>query len=196
MNKAILLSGGLDSIALSYLLRPEIAFTIDYGQRPAKKEIAVSKEVCKIIGIQHEIIIVDCKHLGSGDLSNEKSLTISPSTEWWPYRNQLLITIACMKGISMNVNELILGSVKTDGFHKDGTKEFYNKVNDLVSYQEGNINVSSPAITLSTVELINSSKIPMDILLWAHSCHTSNNSCGICPGCLKHLRVRQDLGIY
>jgi len=37
--KAILLSGGLDSIALAYWLRPQIAVTIDYGQRPARAVI-------------------------------------------------------------------------------------------------------------------------------------------------------------
>lgn len=195
MIKAILLSGGMDSIALAYQEKPQIAFTVNYGQRPAEKEILVSREICEILDIQHETITVDCKHLGSGDLSMNESLSVSPSSEWWPYRNQLLVTFACMKGISMNVNELILGSVKTDGFHKDGTKDFYDKLNDLIYYQEGSIKISSPAISLSTTELIIQSKIPMEVLLWAHSCHISNSSCGDCPGCLKHLRVRQDLGI-
>lgn len=195
MNKAILLSGGMDSIALAYLLKPEIAFTIDYGQKPAKKEISVSKKICEIIGMLHVVITVDCNHLGSGDLSSNGSLDISPSNEWWPYRNQLLVTLACMKAISMDVNELVLGSVKTDNFHQDGTKEFYKRLNDLIYYQEGQIKIDCPAISLSSAELIATSKVPFDILLWAHSCHTSNIACGACPGCLKHLRVRQDLGI-
>ena len=195
MVRAILLSGGMDSIALSYQERPQIAFTIDYGQSPAEKEILVSKEVCGILGIRHEVITVDCKHLGTGDLSANDSLAISPSTEWWPYRNQLLVTLACMKAISMGVEELMLASVRTDGFHKDGTKEFYDKLNDLIYYQEGAIKIVSPAILMSTSELVINSEIPLDILLWAHSCHTSNIACGNCPGCLKQLRVRQDLKI-
>ncbi len=31
---AILLSGGMDSIALAYWKRPELAITINYGQKP------------------------------------------------------------------------------------------------------------------------------------------------------------------
>lgn len=40
---AILLSGGMDSIALAYWKRPEIAITIDYGQKPAAAEVVASK---------------------------------------------------------------------------------------------------------------------------------------------------------
>ncbi|MDB5121841.1 MAG: 7-cyano-7-deazaguanine synthase [Sphingobacteriales bacterium] len=195
MNKGILLSGGLDSIALAYLIRPDIAFTIDYGQKPAKTEISVSDKICKLLNIHHEVITVDCTCLGSGDLSNNKTLAIAPSTEWWPYRNQLLITLACMKGIAMDISELALGSVKTDSFHKDGTNSFYDKINDLMQYQEGNIKVTCPSIHMMSTELITMSKVPMEILLWGHSCHTANIPCGICPGCLKHLRVKQDLGL-
>jgi 7-cyano-7-deazaguanine synthase len=194
MIKAILLSGGMDSIALSYLTKPAIAFTIDYGQKPAQKEISVSKIICKYLDIEHVVISVDCSHLGSGDLSRNRPLALSPSSEWWPYRNQLLVTLASMKAITMNVNELLVGSVRNDNFHQDGKSEFYNKLSDLTQFQEGHLKIVAPAIHLSTSELITASKIPMDILMWAHSCHTSNTACGTCPGCLKHLRVRQDLG--
>ena len=34
--RALLLSGGMDSIALAFWKRPEIAITIDYGQRAAE----------------------------------------------------------------------------------------------------------------------------------------------------------------
>lgn len=182
-------------MALVYMYRPSVAFTIDYGQKSAKAEIQSSKKVCEILNIRHELIHVDCSTLGSGDLAVTKALDLAPSPEWWPYRNQLLVTLACMKGLSLGVQELIVGSVKTDGFHKDGTGPFYEKISSLVEYQEGNIRVTCPAVDLSTVELVRESKIPYEILLWAHSCHTSNNPCGDCRGCLKHLQVRQDLDL-
>lgn len=195
MSKSILLSGGIDSMALVYMYRPSVAFTIDYGQKSAKAEIQSSRKVCEILNIRHELIRVDCSALGSGDLSASKAIELAPSPEWWPYRNQLLVTLACMKGVSLGIKELIVGSVKTDGFHKDGTGSFYEKLSSLIEYQEGNIKVTCPAIGLSTVELVRESKIPDEILLWSHSCHTSNNPCGDCRGCLKHLSVRQDLGL-
>lgn len=195
MSKSILLSGGIDSIALLYLFKPPIAVTIDYGQKPAMAEIRSSKKVCEVLNIRHEVITVDCSSLGSGDLLGSKAIAEAPSPEWWPFRNQLLVTLACMKGITMGVDEFIVGSVRTDGFHRDGTAEFYSKINSLVEYQEGRIKVTCPAINLSTVELVQKSRIPYEILLWAHSCHTSNDPCGYCRGCLKHLLIRQDLNL-
>lgn len=195
MSKSILLSGGIDSISLAYWLKPEIAFTIDYGQLPAMAEIKAARQVSEILGIQHEVITVDCGSLGSGDLSGKKALSIAPSSEWWPYRNQLLVTLASMRAVSLGVSEIITGTVKSDGFHKDGTIGFFERINNLMKFQEGEMLVSSPAITLTSIELIRASEVPYEILLWAHSCHRTNIPCGACPGCLKHLAIRQSLDL-
>jgi 7-cyano-7-deazaguanine synthase len=193
MNKAILLSGGMDSISLAYWKKPSIAITIDYGHAPAQTEIRSSKIVAETLGIEHHVIRVDCKELGSGDLINEIPLGISPSTEWWPYRNQLLVTLASMKAIKLNISEIMVASVKTDGFHRDGTEKFYEKMNALLEYQEGSIKVTAPCIQMTTVELIRLSGIPKEVLLWAHSCHKSNIACGNCRGCDKYYQVLNEL---
>jgi 7-cyano-7-deazaguanine synthase len=195
MNDAILLSGGMDSLALLYWKRPRHAITIDYGQAPAETEIRSSRVACQALGIQHHIVRVDCSSLGSGDLLNQKSIDNSPSSEWWPYRNQMLVTFACMKGIALGVKELYVGSVKSDGFHKDGTKEFYELLAQAIEYQEGGIKVSSPAINFTTSQLVLHSKIPHELLFWAHSCHVSNVACGKCRGCNKYSQVMRELNL-
>ena len=81
----------------------------------------------------------------------------------------------------------------SDGFHKDGTEEFYHLINNLMKYQEGNINIFSPAIYLSSVDLVIQSKVPPEILYYAHSCHKSNIPCGNCRGCYKYIDVIQKL---
>ncbi len=194
-SSGILLSGGMDSIALAYWKRPARSFTVDYGQKPASAEIQAAKQISKFLGIEHHVIEVDCSQLGSGDLSRNNPLSIAPVKEWWPYRNQLLVTLACMKGVALGVKELYIGSVLTDESHKDGTKEFYKYLSALISFQEGEISISSPAIDMSTVELITYSGIPTSVLLWAHSCHTSNSPCMNCNGCKKYLHTLQKLGI-
>lgn len=193
MTKAILLSGGMDSISLAYWKRPEIALTINYGQAAADTEIEMSSIIAKELGIAHHIVSVDCSSLGSGDLINGKAIEESPSSEWWPYRNQLLITLACMRGIGLGVKELMLGTVKSDGFHKDGTASFFQLISNLMEYQEGDIKISCPSIDLSTVELIEKSAIPKSLLHWAHSCHTSNTPCGKCRGCNKYIQTLTQL---
>ncbi|WP_294349419.1 7-cyano-7-deazaguanine synthase [uncultured Sphingobacterium sp.] len=195
VKKGILLSGGVDSICLAYGIKPYIAYTIDYGQTVAEREIYVSKYISKELGIKHKVISVDCKSLGSGNLANTESISISPSEEWWPYRNQLLITLAAMQAIKDGVNELHLASVKSDNFHRDGTKAFYEKINDLLSYQEGNISVHGDTLDYYSHELAEIYKVPLELLSIAHSCHISNIACGQCSGCKKQLRVREELGI-
>ena len=64
LKKGILLSGGIDSICLAFGIKPKIAYTIDYGQTVAEREIYVSKFICKELNIEHKVIRVDCKSLG------------------------------------------------------------------------------------------------------------------------------------
>lgn len=195
IKKGILLSGGVDSICLAYGIKPDIAYTIDYGQTVADREIYVSKYICKELNIEHKIIKVDCKNLGSGTLANSENLSFSPSEEWWPYRNQLIITLALMQGIKDEIKELHLATVKSDEFHKDGTKQFYEYINKLVSFQEGEILVKCETNDYYSHELVAKYDVPLKLLSIAHSCHISNIACGKCSGCTKQMRVRYELNI-
>ena len=194
MKTGILLSGGVDSIALAYWKRPDVAYTIDYGQKSFAGELRAASAVAKELSLQHETIIVDCRSLGSGDLAGNDPCSIAPVPEWWPFRNQLLVTLAVMKAIQDGVGSLMVGSVRTDSSHLDGTEEFYGKLNDLVAFQEGQIAVEAPAIELTSVDLVRQSGIPASVLGWAHSCHTAGHACGLCRGCNKHREVMVELG--
>ncbi len=194
MKTALLLSGGMDSISLAWWKQPDVAFTIDYGQLPAKAEIAASTAVCKRLNIPHKIIRIDCRSLGSGDMAGTNADQLAPASDWWPYRNQLLVTLAAMKAIALGVTHLLLGTVKSDGTHKDGTQEFFEAISRLISYQEGGMLVEAPAIDLSTPELVRLSGVSSEYLAWAHSCHVSDVACGSCRGCNKYLEVFRELG--
>ncbi len=194
-KKAILLSGGMDSIALAYWMHPEVAITLDYGQRSAEAEITAASQVANILSMEHHVLRIDCSSLGSGDLVGTTPIGNAPVSEWWPYRNQMLVTLALMKAIQLGVCELMVGSVKTDAQHTDGTAAFYEQLSKLVLMQEGSIRVTAPAIEMTTVELVKQSGIPENILMYAHSCHTSNHPCGRCHGCTKYMYVKEQLGI-
>tara|TARA_R110002096_G_scaffold223000_1_gene411957 strand:- start:14654 stop:15268 length:615 start_codon:yes stop_codon:yes gene_type:complete len=192
---AALLSGGMDSYALTFEKRPHVAITIDYGQRPAEAEIGAAKLLARRLDIRHEIVHLDMRELGSGDLSANKPADAAPASDWWPFRNQALITIAAMKLIDSGVDELMLATVVSDSSHKDGTKEFIELSDALLSNQEGNMRVTAPAIEMTTLELIHQSRIPLSLLAWSHSCHTSNVACGRCRGCNKSREVFEGLGL-
>lgn len=191
--RAVLLSGGMDSIALTFWQRPEITFTIDYGQAAAATELAVSAHVSAELGIPNVALRIDCSSLGSGDLAGTSALEIAPASEWWPFRNQLLLTLAGMKAVTLGVRELMVGSVLSDGSHADGRYIFYTAADSLMSLQEGGIRVSAPAIDMSTAELVRISAVPLSLLAWAHSCHVGSLACGVCRGCVKHFEVTREL---
>lgn len=193
MTTALLLSGGMDSIAVAFWKRPEVTFTVNYGQLSAGGEIDAAKAVSESLGIVHEVIVVDCRGLGSGDLSGKAPIPSAPTSDWWPFRNQLLITLVAMRAIALAVDTLLFGTVKTDRIHRDGSPEFLERLDSLLSIQEGRLRVTAPAINLTTVELIRASGVPRSLLAWAHSCHMSDFACGGCLGCSKYQAVIEQL---
>lgn len=194
MNRALLLSGGMDSVAIAYWKRPEFGITIDYGQVPAHAEERAAKIVCEELGIEHLIVRADLSALGSGDLAGDAALEIAPRSEWWPYRNQMLITLGAMAAVSRSVGSLMIGSLSSDDHHADGKADFVDRMDRLVSLQEGGMRVEAPAISMTADELILESGIPHSLLAWSHSCHTANEACGVCGGCLKHYTTLEKLG--
>lgn len=193
MRSAVLLSGRVDSIAIAWWRRPEVAITIDYGQLAAPTEIAAAARVAEEIGARHEVVRANCSAIGSGDMAGGTPDPLAPVTEWWPYRNQLLVTLAAARGIALGVGSLLVGSVTTDGSHADGTPAFYVALDALMRLQEGGVAVEAPAIQMTTVELVRASGVPREVLAWAHSCHVGPLACGGCRGCVKHYRVMDEL---
>lgn len=193
MRTALLLSGGMDSICIAWWKRPDVAITIDYGQLAAKAELQASRTICNVLKIEHHIISIDCRALGSGDMAGGQADLNAPASDWWPYRNQLLATLAAMKAIALGVDCLWLGTVKSDGSHRDGTPQFVEALDRLLGMQEGAMQIQAPAIDLSTAELARHSQIPLDQLAWAHSCHKANVACAQCRGCNKYFEVLEEL---
>jgi 7-cyano-7-deazaguanine synthase len=195
MRRALLLSGGMDSTCLAYWRKPDLAITIDYGHKAAPGEIRAATAVCKTLGIDHKIIHCDLSALGSGDLAGTEANPHAPTSEWWPYRNQMLVTIAAMECIKHTIDVLEIGALRTDGFHADGRKEFVEALSALLSMQEGGLRLEAPAAAYSAEELVEVSGITMDVLAWSHSCHKSDYACGYCRGCEKHYITMKAIGV-
>lgn len=194
MNTGLLLSGGMDSNALAYWQRPKFAYTVDYGQLPAEGEIRAAATICNALSIQHRVIKADCSALGAGDLAGKPSSKLAPVSEWWPFRNQLLITLAGAAALSDGVTNLMIGAIRTDNRHADGRAEFFECINNLMQIQEGGMLITAPAITLGASELVKASGIPLRLLAWSHSCHIAAYACGQCRGCAKHAETMKELG--
>lgn len=190
LSACLLLSGGMDSIALAYWIRPMHAVTIDYGQLPASAEIRAAQAVCGALDIQHHIVPIDGRPLGAGDMAgSDRRLDVAPTPEWWPFRNQLLITLAAAKAVQLGCAAVMIGTVAGDSIHADGSPNFLHAMSSVLQMQEGGITLIAPAAELTTLELIKKSQIPQSILGWGFSCHASEIACGRCRGCQKRKKT-------
>ncbi|MGP0061091.1 MAG: 7-cyano-7-deazaguanine synthase [Beijerinckiaceae bacterium] len=190
----LLLSGGMDSTSIAWWKRPDVAISVDYGQCAAAAELEAAGAVCRATGIRHEIIRVDCSSLGSGDMAGLPPVAAAPVPEWWPFRNQLVLTLAGIAAVRLGISNLMIGALVTDGEHADGRPDFIEAVSTLMSLQEGGITVTAPAISMTAVDLVRMSGIPREVLAWAHSCHIGDFACGQCRGCVKHYKTWEALG--
>jgi 7-cyano-7-deazaguanine synthase len=186
--RLLLFSGGIDSSALAAWKKPDLLLTIDYGQRPANGEIAAATAIASELGIDHAILRADLSNLGTGPLTGKPASTIGKAPEWWPYRNQMLITLAGIRFVPEGLREIMIGAVSTD-VHADGKPRFIKRMNAVMKGQEGRVKVTAPAISLTAGQLLKRSKLPTELLGLTFSCHMMEYACGQCRGCEKHSAV-------
>jgi 7-cyano-7-deazaguanine synthase len=219
----LLLSGGMDSAALAALTRPSRTLCIDYGQRPAVAELRAARAVTTRLRLPYDELRIDLSPIGAGLLHTDNALgtpttdsdgvgsgpsptrrhgILSPSPEWWPLRNQLLVSIAAAWALGQSTPEgapirvVYTATIASDGRrHVDGTPAFYDALHRVIVMQEGGIRVAAPAIGYTAAGLARLTGPDEALLSWTHSCHRSSIPCAACPGCYKRADVLTELGI-
>jgi len=192
-ESAILLSGGMDSSALAYLQRPKVGVFINYGQRAAEAEHRAATVIASELSMPLEVIQTALSGLGTGIMAGAAQISVGTSPEWWPYRNQLLITLCAMRVVALGLKTILIGTVATDRLHGDNSIEFMKAMNSLLLTQEGSLSLATPARGLTTVELVRKAEMPMSAVAWTHSCHISIYPCGRCRGCAKRQQALDEL---
>jgi 7-cyano-7-deazaguanine synthase len=194
VDATLLLSGGIDSTAIAYWKRPRVAITVDYGQAAAVAEIQAASRVAAELKIVHEVVHLDLAAFGAGTLIGKQPSHVASTPEWWPFRNQLLVTVAGMAAIRNDCSEVWIGTVASDGQrHSDGTLPFVQSLSRLMELQEGSIRLVAPALNIASVKLVQLAGISAEDLALCHSCHTGPLACGTCAGCLKATETRIQL---
>lgn len=190
--KVLLFSGGIDSTALAWGLRPEKLLFIDYGQVAARGELRAASAIANELGADLDVRTVPMQSLGGGTMVGREPLNVS-APEFWPYRNQALITFAAMAYAGQVLDTIIIGTVKGDGNrHLDGSAKFIKAMDTVLSVQNGP-RLEAPAINLTTESLVEQLGLPRSVLGWTFSCHTGEWACGSCAGCLKHEDVKNHI---
>ena len=187
--RALLFSGGIESTCLAAIHQPDLAITIDYGQKPAKGEVAAATEIASLLGIRHEVLSAPLGSFGRGELVGDKATKNDPVPEHWPLRNQMLATLVVMKHADDGLSELMIGTVASDAVHSDGTPEFIERLDALMKVQVPGIRIVAPAILTTTKALVKDSGLGKDVLGWCFSCHRGPVACGSCRGCNKTIEL-------
>jgi 7-cyano-7-deazaguanine synthase len=182
----LLLSGGIESTCLAYAMRPRLCLTIDYGQKVARSEISASKNICAALRLSHETVRFDLRKFAAGTMAGATQSLQGAAPEWWPFRNQLLISVAAMVAFKKGQKEILIGTVKSDRRHKDGSQRFLRGMDRLLQHQEGSLRLNAPARKMSSEQLIDWAEPPLSLLGLTFSCHRSTFSCGQCRGCWKN----------
>jgi len=185
--RVLLFSGGLDSAALAYWLRPDRLLFIDYGQIAADGELRAATTISSELQLDLDVRRVDARSCGAGHMAGGRALS-STAPEFWPYRNQFLITIAAMTYASESALSILVGTVRTDRIHPDGRPKFLRRLETALRTQ-ADVRLEAPAISISSKTLIKRAGVPLELLGWAFSCHRANYACGQCRGCTKHLQT-------
>lgn len=185
--KVLLFSGGVDSTALAWTARPDRLLFVDYGQRAAAGELRASRSIAAELDLVLDERRVDLAAFGRGSMTGPAALPGLPP-ENWPYRNQMLITLAAMTYADAPRLVILLGTVASDAEHPDGRPAFLDAIDETLRVQSG-ARVEAPSRHLATLDLVRSSGLPRGTLGWTFSCHTGEWACGQCRGCCKRAAV-------
>lgn len=194
-ERVILLSGGLDSATVAAVERPERALFVDYGQEAATAERDSARKIARLLDIELAEVTVNASHVGSGALVNREQPDLAPSPEWFPFRNQLLVTIAAAYAIDTGLHSVLLGTVAHDALrHADGKHRFIASLDAVLRSQEGELRLAAPHADTSTRQLLARTAIRDEIVAATHSCDVANIACGECNSCQRRAAILDSLG--
>jgi 7-cyano-7-deazaguanine synthase len=185
MGEVLLFSGGVDSSCLAALRRPSRLLFVDYGHVAAQGERRATAQIAGRLDLPLATMSVDLSALGAGTLAGTDAHPLGTHPEWWPFRNQLLVSLAAAWAVKNGCDVVSTASVVTDDRHVDGTAAFYERIDAVVSMQEGGVRVLAPAVGMRAEELVSASGIDDVTLSFTHSCQTGSIACGSCGGCVK-----------
>jgi 7-cyano-7-deazaguanine synthase len=170
----LLLSGGVASAAVAAWRRPERCLFVDYGQAPATSARSAALAIASYLGLRWTELAFDATALARSGGPSER----------WPYRNQLLITLAAAWAQPREERMILVGSVREeDDFRPDASHLFFRRVDQLLRVQPGALRLGVPALGMSLAELVGVSGVGPELLDLTYACEVGAVPCGRCRGC-------------
>lgn len=199
----VLLSGGMDSLLAAKLASREHRLAllhVNYGQRTEGAEQRAFKAIADWFGVTRALVVHTnfYKLIGASALTDERIAVPRggggngiPIT-YVPFRNGLLLSMACAWAESLGAKKVIYGAVQVDaGGYPDCREAFVKAMNGAVKAgqkPESAVEIEAPLISLHKEDVVQiglEQKVPFE-LTW--SCYERNDiHCGLCDSCrLRH----------
>ena len=208
MSKAVVpISGGLDSSVILSIVCKEhddvYAITYDYGQKHNKELLYAGCQVDQYKNIEDHKI-VDIKFFK--DIAPTSSLTNNnikvahardvlgdaQTVNYVPYRNMMMLSIACSYAEAVEADTVYHGSALVDSQagYWDGSIEFLKSVNELTALNRKNrIQIKAPLIKASKKEIIRMGMYNKVKFEETWTCYEGEEkACGYCTACSSRIQ--------
>ena len=195
MKVVTLLSGGLDSTLLTYLLNEEdvvqYPLFINYGQLNFEKELNSCKRNCSTIGVPAPQV-VDVRGFGktieSGLTNNQLDVNLDA---FLPNRNAIFLLIASSYAYKKQCSHIAIGLLNEEkSIFPDQTRSFLDTMENTLSISLGrSISILSPLMSLTKGDVISLAKTKG--VSGTYSCHAGGEEpCGKCISCLEFINSK------
>lgn len=211
----ILLSGGLDSVVATAMMRESmrvsLALTFDYGQRAAQREVAIARDLCTRWEIPHQVVELPwlgeaspsaltqrartLPHLKTSQLDEIKATTQSAQQVWVPNRNGVFLNVAAAIAEAKEISWIVAGFNREEAVtFPDNGSHFVEATNRALQYStNGKVALISPTQSMTKTEIVawgRKNNVPLDAI-WP--CYEGGETwCRHCESCLRFLRAIGD----
>ena len=207
MSKAVVpISGGLDSsiiLSIAAQKHDEIyAISYNYGQRHDKELLYAGMQVDEYDIEEHKIVdLWFFKDIASSSALTNSNIDVAHARDvlgdaqtvnYVPFRNMMMLSIACAYAEAIEANVVYHGSALVDSQagYWDGSKEFLSSINSLIGLnRKSKIKIEAPLIKLSKQQIV---KLGIDNKVkfedtW--TCYEGNEkACGYCTACSSRIQ--------
>jgi 7-cyano-7-deazaguanine synthase len=209
-GKAIVpVSGGIDSSVILAYARSKhtqvFPITFDYKQRHIKELICAKHQSgndFKEVNLSFFRDIAGSSSLTNDNINVAKTKDVlgdAQTVNYVPFRNQMMLSIACAYAESMGANTVYHGAALIDSQagYWDGSVEFLDSINNLVALNRKNkINIEAPLIDKTKREIIlMGAELDVDYSNTWTCYEGKSKACGYCTACSSRIKGFLDAGI-
>lgn len=202
MKAVIIYSGGMDSTVALYKAAKEFgaknlkAISFNYQSKHNDQEFKRARASCKLLGVEHIRINLAgvSKHLKSnllksgGKIPNGHYAQSNMKKTVVPFRNGIMLSIACGIAESFGAKKVIIGNHAGDhAVYPDCRGTFIDSMNEAMAYGTYNgVNISSPFVNMTKTQIAMLGDF-LDVD-WkkTYSCYNGEKvHCGKCSTCFE-----------